>query len=194
MHREVFEAARTGSDRRGDARGDGGGSAALHRPAAPGGRHGVPVRARRARPGAHKWDRRPLRSSTSRRPSDGGRPVSPTSGGTASTGTTTTSRARCRASVTTASTGSSRPGSSAVLHLHRGTPYIYQGEEARHDQRAVCGPGVVPRHRVGQLLRHGRGARPGRRGGARGAARGQPRQRRSPSSGTAPRTPEFTSR
>ena len=24
-----------------------------------------------------------------------------------------------------------------VLHLHRGTPYVYQGEELGHDQRAA---------------------------------------------------------
>ena len=66
-------------------------------------------------------------SATSRR----GRWASPTSAGTRSTGTTTTSPGPCRGSATTApSTGSARPRPSAtVLHLHRGTPYVYQGEE-----------------------------------------------------------------
>ena len=44
-------------------------------------------------------------SATSRRPSAAGRSVSPTSAGTASTGTTTTSPGPCRGSGTTASTG-----------------------------------------------------------------------------------------
>ena len=53
-----------------------------------------------------------------------------TSAGTASTGTTTTSRASSRASATTA-TYRERSAKllATVLHLHRGTPYVYQGEE-----------------------------------------------------------------
>ena len=57
--------------------------------------------------------------------------ASPTSAGTPSTGTTTTSRARSPGSATTApSSGATRPTCLAtLLHLHRGTPYVYQGEE-----------------------------------------------------------------
>ena len=75
----------------------------LHRPRAPRGRHGVPVRARGTRPSA-STSGTAARSTcaTSRRPSAAGRRGSPRSAGTASTGTTTTSRGRCPGSATTA--------------------------------------------------------------------------------------------
>ena len=70
--------------------------------------------------------------------------------------------------------------SRTVLHLHRGTPYVYQGEELgmtnaplrRRIER-------LPRHRVAQPLRRGasaRGRRPGRRC-SRALRRDEPRQR-----------------
>ena len=70
-------------------------------------------------------------AATSRRRSAAGRPASPTSAGTASTGTTTTSRARSPASATTPRVPGAlgQRAGARVLHLHRGTPYVYQGEE-----------------------------------------------------------------
>ena len=83
-------------------------------------------------PGRGKWALQdlplPVLKAQPRRLADRPRP---TSAGTRSTGTTTTSRGPSRASATTPpSTGSPPPRPSAtVLHLHRGTPYVYQGEE-----------------------------------------------------------------
>ena len=86
-----------------------------------------------------------------------GRPAWPTSAGTASTGTTTTSRGRSRRF---GDDGAYRVASAkalgTVLHLHRGTPYVYQGEELGHDQRAVRRHRRLPRHRVAQPLRRRR--------------------------------------
>ena len=63
-------------------------------------RHGVPVRARLARPGSHKWDVFPAGCWTSRPAWGGGRPAWPRRSGTASTGTTTTSHGWSPAYVT----------------------------------------------------------------------------------------------
>ena len=50
-----------------------------------------------------------------------------------------------------------------VLHLHRGTPYVYQGDELGPAQRRLHLARPAARHRVAQPLRHrdraGRGAR-----------------------------------
>ena len=40
-----------------------------------------------------------------------------------------------------------------VLHLHRGTPYVYQGEELGMTNTYFTRDRAVPRHRVGQLPR-----------------------------------------
>ena len=113
------------------------------------------------------------RCATSRRRSGAGRPGSPTSAGTASTGTTTTSRGSSRASATTASTAcASAKMLATVLHLHRGTPYVYQGEELGMTNAPFAAHRGLPRHRVAQPLRRRRsrgGADPERR--ARRAAR-----------------------
>ena len=59
----------------------------------------------------------------------GSRP-SATAAGTASTGATTTSPAWSRATATTSEFWyESATALATVLHLHRGTPYVYQGEE-----------------------------------------------------------------
>ena len=81
--------------------------------------------------GAGKCDVRPLRPA---RPQGVARPLAGRAGarraGTASTGTTTTSRGSCPASATTARYRvQSAKTLATVLHLHRGTPYVYQGEE-----------------------------------------------------------------
>ena len=76
-----------------------------------------------------KWNQPRSTCATSRHPSAAGRPRWPSAAGTASTGTTTTSRVSSPASATTASTGALGHGAGTVLHLHRGTPYVYQGEE-----------------------------------------------------------------
>ena len=46
-----------------------------------------------------------------------------------------------------------------VLHLHRGTPYVYQGEELGMTNAGFTSIDAVPRHRVGQLPRRGAGGR-----------------------------------
>ena len=76
--------------------------------------------------------------ATSRRRSAAGRPGWPTSAGTACTGTTTTSRGRCRGSATTASTACA----SAKMLGHGAAPaprhaVRLPGRGARHDERAV---------------------------------------------------------
>ena len=81
----------------------------------------------------------------------------PTSAGTASTGTTTTSRG----SVSRFGDDGRAPASRSakmlgtVLHLHRGTPYVYQGEELGMTNVAVRRDRRLPRHRVAQPLRRG---------------------------------------
>ena len=84
--------------------------------------------------------------------------ASPTSAGTRSTGTTTTSRGPSRASATTPpSTASPPPRPSAtVLHLHRGTPYVYQGEELGMTNAGFTAHRRVRRPRVAQLGPRGR--------------------------------------
>ena len=42
-----------------------------------------------------------------------------------------------------------------VLHLHRGTPYVYQGEELGMTNAPFAGDRRLPRHRVGQPLPRG---------------------------------------
>ena len=98
-------------DGRRDAGRDARGGAPLHRPGARRDRHGLPVRARAARPGADVEVGHPPAAAARPEAVAGraGRTGSPTSAGTASTGTTTTSRGRSRASATTASTAWPRP-------------------------------------------------------------------------------------
>ena len=94
-------------------------------------RHGVHVRARQPGRGRDQVGPAPAAAHRRSRPtSRRGRTGSPTSAGTRCTGTTTTSPASSPAGATTASTGWRAPRRSAtVLHLLRGTPYVYQGEE-----------------------------------------------------------------
>ena len=129
--RGVRRARRRAADGRRDADRDARGGAAVHRPGARRARHGLPVRARPARPGR---DQVGPAAAAPARPQGlarrAGRRGWRTSAGTASTGTTTTSRAPSRASATTARTASRAAKMlGTVLHLHRGTPYVYQGEE-----------------------------------------------------------------
>ena len=160
--RGVRRPSRAAADRRRDARRDGRAGPAVHRPG---------PRARwtwcsssstcSSTRAASKWDPRPLRAA---RPQGdaraAGRPGWPTSAGTACTGTTTTSRGRSPGSV---DDGEYRVASAkllaTVLHLHRGTPYVYQGEELGMTNAPFAGVDRLPRHRVGQPLRGG-----GRRG------------------------------
>ena len=128
MHREVFAGRDAAADRRRDAGRHARGRPAVHRPGARRGRHGVPVRARPARPGRLEVGRpRRCGCATSSARSAAGRTGSPSAAGTACTGTTTTSRGSSRASATAAPRRAKMLGT--VLHLHRGTPYVYQGEE-----------------------------------------------------------------
>ena len=104
---------------------------------------------------------RPLRpAATSRRPSAAGRRASPTSAGTASTGTTTTSRASCPASATTASTG----WRSAKTLGHRAAPaprhaVRLPGRGARHDERAAS-PTIDDFRDIESVNHYARGGRP----------------------------------
>ena len=50
-----------------------------------------------------------------------------------------------------------------VLHLHRGTPYVYQGEELGMTNAPFDDDRGLPRHRVAQPLRRGGGRRAPRR-------------------------------
>ena len=89
-------------------------------------------------------------------------------GGTLCTGTTTTSRGSSPAGATTASTGSRAAKLlGTVLHLHRGTPYVYQGEE--------LGMTNVPFEASTTSATSSRSTttrRDGRRGGSRGVLAG----------------------
>ena len=67
-----------------------------------------------------------------------------------------------------------------VLHLHRGTPYVYQGEELGMANTGFTSVDQLPRHRVGQPLPGRRGGRPGPRRGARRDPPDGPRQRAHP--------------
>ena len=64
-----------------------------------------------------------------------------------------------------------------LLHLHRGTPYVYQGQELGMANFPFAGARRLPRRRVAQPLRHGGGRRrgPGARAGR--AAHDEPGQR-----------------
>ena len=142
------------------------------------GRHGVPVRARRPRPRRQQVGPAPARPA---RPQGvaralAGRPRRRPAG-TACTGATTTSRASSRAGATTAEHRvRSATMLATVLHLHRGTPYVYQGEELGMTNVDVHVDRGVPRHRGAQPLRSAvaRGDGPGRRAGRDGPP---PRQR-----------------
>ena len=64
-----------------------------------------------------------------------------------------------------------------VLHLHRGTPYVYQGEELGMTNHPFGSIDEFRGHRVAQPLRPGRQSRRRPRAGARVAALPRPRQR-----------------
>ena len=138
-------------------------------PDAPRGRHGLPVRARRSRPRRAQVGPQPARPA---RPQGLARSLA----GRARRGRLELAlleqpRPAARGVAVRLrrlrSTGSRRPSCSAtVLHLHRGTPYVYQGEELGMTNVPFATRRRLPRHRVGQLLP------PGRRGGWR--RRGDP--------------------
>ena len=130
MHREVF-AGRDGLLTVGEMPGVTVEQArAIHRPGAPRGRHGLPVRARAGRPGATKWDVRPLdllalKASLGR-----------WQAGLADVGWNSlywNNHDQPRAVSRFGDDGEHRVRSAkalgTVLHLQRGTPYVYQGEE-----------------------------------------------------------------
>ena len=64
-----------------------------------------------------------------------------------------------------------------LLHLHRGTPYVYQGEELGMTNMAFGSIDDFRRHRGAQPLRRGRRGGGGPRRGARVDAADEPRQR-----------------
>ena len=133
-------------------------------PAAVRAQHGLHLRARRPRrrPGrCEVGPRRPAPAGAQAQPRVVAGRDSPTSAGTRSTGTTTTSPEPCRASATTVSEHRvhSAKTLATVLHLHRGTPYVYQGEELGMTNAGFVDDRALPRHRVGQLPRRCPGAR-----------------------------------
>ena len=132
MKREVFDGREDSlPDRRGDARGHAGAGPAVHRHRRRPGAHGLPVRARRtSTPTERSGTTSRSTCSTSSGRWAGGRARSASAAGTACTGTTTTSRGWSPAGATTATYWrESATALATVLHLHRGTPYVYQGEE-----------------------------------------------------------------
>ncbi|WP_219635397.1 alpha-glucosidase [Nocardioides ungokensis] len=117
-------------DRRRDARRHGRAGPALHRPGPPRGGHGLPVRARLPRPGDGKWDVRPLELTALKRS------LGRWQEGLAEVGWNSlywNNHDQPRAVSRFGDDGEHRVRSAkllgTVLHLHRGTPYVYQGEE-----------------------------------------------------------------
>ena len=95
-------------------------------------------------------------SPTSRSHWAAGRKGWPSAAGTASTGATTTRPAPSPASATTAEYRElSAKMLAAVLHLHRGTPYVYQGEELGMTNMAF---GAISDYRDIEVLNHHREA------------------------------------
>ena len=119
------------ADRGRDAGRDRRGGAAVHRPGARRGRHGLPVRARAARPGADsKWDLHPLRLT------DLKASLGRWQDGLADVGWNSlywNNHDQPRVVSRFGDDGEHRVAAAkmlgTVLHLHRGTPYVYQGEE-----------------------------------------------------------------
>ena len=156
-------ARRTGAARRGgDARRLRRRRPPLLRPGPGRDRHGVHVRAREpgrgheqvgpAAAAAHRAEGQPLGAG---RHGLGRRRVE-----LACTGTTTTSPGSSPAGATTANTGWRAPKTLAtVLHLLRGTPYVYQGEELGMTNAYFTDTRRIPRHRVGELGEAGRSPR-----------------------------------
>jgi oligo-1,6-glucosidase len=145
MHREVF-AGGVGREQQlltvGEMPGrDRGAGAAVHRPGAGRGGHGVPVRARRARTTTAQVA---PAAAADARPQGLVRPLAggwPTSAGTPSTGTTTTSRRAVSRFGTTRPRYRPRTPPTVpatLLHLHRGR-VVYQGEELGDGQRPAFG-------------------------------------------------------
>ena len=185
MNREVGLTDAAPAHRRRDAGQHGRAGPRGHRPGAPRARHGLHLRARRARRGAGRGQvgaAGPAAAGAQGQPRRAGRRASPTSAGTRSTGTTTTSRGRSRASATTAPEHrvASAKTLATVLHLHRGTPYVYQGEELGMTNAGFTTIDAVRRPRVGQLGPRGAGARVPRGRRAPVAGGQEPRQRPHP--------------
>ena len=162
MHREVFAGPRRAADRRRDARRHGRGGAAVHRSRARRGRHGLPVRAR-------QLDQRRDASGTSH-PLRPARPqgVASAAGRTGSPSVGWNSlywnnHDQPRVVSRFGDDGEHRVRSAkllgTVLHLHRGTPYVYQGEELGMTNAPFDRDRGLPRHRVAQPLRRGGRAR-----------------------------------
>ena len=155
-------AGRDAAHRRRDAGRHGRGGAAVHRPRPARGRHGVPVRARRASTTAatsgtsRPLDLRDLKAIA--RPLAGrprrGRLEQPLLEQPRPAAGRVAVRRRRRAPR-----APRRRCSATVLHLHRGTPYVYQGEELGMTNAPFATDRRLPRHRVGQPLRRGGRAR-----------------------------------
>ena len=138
MHREVLAGVRRSpADGRGDAGRDRRAGPPVHRRRTRRARHGVPVRARRPRPARRQVGpraARPARAQGVVRPLAGGprrrrveqplleqpRPAA---------GRVALRRRRRRTACASAT------ALATALHLQRGTPYVYQGEELGHDER-----------------------------------------------------------
>ena len=164
MHREVFAGRPPGLLNVGETPGHHHRAGVpLHRPGAGRGRHGVPVRARRPRLGTA--------GQVGHRADDDARPEA-VAGGAGRTGSPRSGwnslylgnhdQPRC---VTRYGNDApehreqSAKSLATVLHLHRGTPYVYQGDELGLPNVGLHPDRPDARHRVAQPLRHGgRGA------------------------------------
>ena len=159
MHREVFAGPhRPAAHRRRNARRHRGRGHPVHRPRAGRGGHGVPVRARGPGPGGRQQVAA-QEAQAHRAQADPG-PLAGrawrSAAGTASTGATTTRPAPCPASATTATYRElSAKMLAGILHLHRGTPYVYQGEELGMTNMTF---GAISDYRDIEVLNHHREA------------------------------------
>ena len=192
MHREVFaDRAGARADRRRDARRDARADAVLFTdPARARGGHGVPVRARAAR----------LRRAPQMGPAAAGLPASsgrwrpgrPGSPGAAGTSLYFGNHDQPRAVSRFGDDGAHRVASAktlaTVLHCHRGTPYVYQGDELGMTNAPYR---TIDEYRDIQALNFhadavgARRRRPDRR--ARGDGPDEPRQRAAPRCSGTPR-------
>ena len=180
MHRSVFAGpARADAHGRRDARRHGRGGAAVHRPGARRGRHGLPVRARQPRPGRDEVRRH---GPAPDRPQGVVRALA---GGPRGDGLELAVLEQPRPAARRVALRRRRPRAPRALRedaRHGPAPaprdaVRLPGRGARDDERALRPHRRLPRHRVAQPPRRGGRARRRRGHGARRPAHDGPRQR-----------------
>ena len=157
MHREVFD-GRDGLLTVGETPGVTLEQARLFTdPRAARGRHGLPVRARPARPGREQVGPAPAAADRAEGDRSGRWQAGLADVGWNSLYWNNHDQPRAsRASATTAALPRALGQVlGTVLHLHRGTPYVYQGEELGMTNAPFAAHRRLPRHRVAQPLRRG---------------------------------------